>query len=153
MGRIADYGWGLSFSDLRAAAVHAAKRRIADTLACGIAAFDEEPCRIARALALRADVPQGARILGTGRRALPELAAFANGVMTRYLDGNDCLPGGGGHPSGVIAPVLAAAQIAGAGGRDVVAPRPGGSPLHPALPPPPPGLSKGAEQCLLRPHT
>ncbi len=131
--RIADYVSGLSFSDLPSAAVHAAKRRIADTLACGIAAFDEEPCRIARALALRADVPQGARILGTGRRALPELAAFANGVMTRYLDGNDCFPGGGGHPSGVIAPVLAAAQIAGAGGRDVIAAMTGGYQLHRAL--------------------
>src|SRR3989442_8142578 len=116
--RIADYVSDLSFSDLPAAAVHACKRRIADTLACGIAAFDEEPCRIARALALRADAPRGARVLGTSRRALPELAAFANAVMTRYLDGNDCFPGGGGHPSGVIAPVLTAAQVAGGDGRD-----------------------------------
>ncbi len=83
--------------------MHACRRRIADTLACGIAAYDAEPSRIARALALRVEAADGARVLGTGRRALPELAAFANAAMARYLDGNDCFPGGGGHPSGVIA--------------------------------------------------
>ena len=36
--RIADYAAGLSFADLPADAVHACKRRIADTLACGIGA-------------------------------------------------------------------------------------------------------------------
>ena len=43
--RIADYATGLSFADLPADAVHACKRRIADTLACGIAGFDAEPSR------------------------------------------------------------------------------------------------------------
>jgi len=130
---IAEYVSTLSFSDLPNAAVHACKRRIADTLACGIAAFDAEPSVIARAIALRAEVPHGARVLGTARRALPELAAFANGVMTRYLDGNDCFPGGGGHPSGVIAPVLAAAQVAAADGRDVIAAIAAGYGVHRAL--------------------
>ena len=64
---------------------------------------------------------EGATIFGTRHRALPELACFANGVAMRCLDGNDCYPGGGGHPSGVIAPVLAAAQIAGADGRALIA--------------------------------
>ena len=37
---------------------------------------------------------------------LPELAAFANCVMARYLDGNDAFPNGGGHPSDTISSVL-----------------------------------------------
>ncbi|HLH90163.1 MAG TPA: MmgE/PrpD family protein [Xanthobacteraceae bacterium] len=115
------YAADVRFAALPADAVHACKRRLADTLACGIAAYDAEPSRIARALALRTEAGEGARVLGTARRALPELAAFANAAMARYLDGNDCFPGGGGHPSGVIAPVLAAAQVAGADGRDVIA--------------------------------
>src|SRR5262245_23839909 len=86
--RIADFASGLGFADLSADAVHACKRRIIDTLGCAVAAFAAEPCRIARALALRADVADGARVLGTARRALPELAAFANAAMGRYLDGN-----------------------------------------------------------------
>jgi 2-methylcitrate dehydratase len=130
---IARYAAELRFADLPAEAVHACVRRIADTLACGIAAYDAEPSRIARALALRADVGGCARVLGTARRALPELAAFANAAMTRYLDGNDCFPGGGGHPSGVIAPVLAAAQLAGADGRDVIAAIVVGYEVHRAL--------------------
>lgn len=59
-------------------------------------------------------------MLGTARRTLPELAAFANGVMIRYLDGNDTFPGGGGHPSDVMAAVLAAAQEAKADGRATI---------------------------------
>jgi 2-methylcitrate dehydratase len=130
---ISQYALGVSFADLPAEAVHACRRRIADTLACGIAAYDAEPSRIARALALRADVGAGARVLGTGRHALPELAAFANAAMARYLDGNDCFPGGGGHPSGVIAPVLAAAQVAGADGQAAIAAIVAGYEVHRAL--------------------
>jgi 2-methylcitrate dehydratase len=131
--RIADYTVGLRFEDIPADAVHACKRRIADTLGCAIAAFDAEPCRIARAVASRAEVAAGARVLGTAQRALPELAAFANAAMGRYLDGNDCFPGGGGHPSGVIAAVLAAAQVAGADGRAVIAAMVEGYEIHRAL--------------------
>jgi|HubBroStandDraft_6_1064221.scaffolds.fasta_scaffold92217_2 2-methylcitrate dehydratase len=130
---IAQYAADVRFAELPADAVHACKRRIADTLACGIAAYDAEPSRIARALALRVEVADGASVLGTARRALPELAAFANAAMARYLDGNDCFPGGGGHPSGVIAPVLAAAQVAGAGGRDTIAAIVAGYEVHRAL--------------------
>ena len=82
---------------------------------------------------MRSEAAGGARVLGTARRALPELAAFANATMGRYLDGNDCFPGGGGHPSGVIAPVLAAAQLAGADGRAALAAIVVGYEVHRAL--------------------
>ncbi len=133
LGRIADYVARVRYDELGEEAIHACKRRLADTLGCAIAAFDAEPCRIARALALRGEVADGARVLGTARRALPELATFANAAMARYLDGNDCFPGGGGHPSGVIAPVLAAAQMANAGGRETIAAIVAGYEVHRAL--------------------
>jgi 2-methylcitrate dehydratase len=104
--RIADYASTLAYEHLPAEVVHECKRRLVDTVGCALAAFDDEPCRIARTLALRVQVPEGARVLGTAQRALPELATFANGVMARYLDGNDVFPGGGGHPSDVIPAVL-----------------------------------------------
>src|SRR5262249_17321857 len=45
-------------------------------------------------------------------------AAFANGVMVRYLDGNDIFNlGGGGHPSDAIPALIAAAEESGANGR------------------------------------
>ena len=49
-------------------------------------------------------------MIGTPHRTLPELAAFANSVASRYLEGNDTYPGGGGHPNDNLLPVLAIAQ-------------------------------------------
>ncbi len=120
ISRIVDYASTLTYGDLPAQVVHECKRRIIDSIGCALGAFDEEPPRIARALAARVEVPDGARIFGTAQRSLPELATFANGVMVRYLDGNDVFPGGGGHPSDVIPAVLAAVDVAGAGGPAVI---------------------------------
>ena len=108
---ITDFAVATTFSSIPAAVRHDCTRRLIDTLACALAAYNEIPCRIARDLALRVNVPDGAYILGTTVRTLPELAAFANGVMARYLDGNDAYPGGGGHPSDMLAAILAAANI------------------------------------------
>jgi 2-methylcitrate dehydratase len=127
IARMVDYAAPLDFARLPKAVVHEVKRRLIDTFGCAVAGFDEPGSRIARALALRPGIPGadgrdgGASILGTARRSLPELASFANGVAARVLDGNDTFPGGGGHPSGVIAPVLAAGQVAGADGRALMA--------------------------------
>ena len=119
---IADYASAVSYADLPPAVVHDCKRRVIDTLGCGLGAFDAEPSRIARKLALRADIPHGARVLGTHHRTLPELATFANGVMVRYLDGKDFYPdeSGGGHPSDVIAAILAAGEVAKVDGKTIV---------------------------------
>src|SRR3954470_23491580 len=118
--RIADYAHALRFADLPSSVVHDCKRRLVDTLGCALAAFDAEPATIARRNALRVSDPRGASVMGTAHRTLPELATFANGVMVRYLDGNDTLPGGGGHPSDVIAPMLAVAEAKHAGGRALI---------------------------------
>jgi len=121
IARIVDYALATDFASLPAAVVHEGKRRLIDTCGCAVAGFDDEPSRIARAVALKSEITGGASVLGTRRRALPELACFANGVAARCMDGNDCFPGGGGHPSGVIAPVLAAAQVAAVDGRGIIA--------------------------------
>jgi 2-methylcitrate dehydratase len=120
--RIAQYALDLDYAALPAEVVHQAKRRIVDTLGCALGGYDAAPCRIARTLAARAKTDRaGARILGTRHVTLPELAAFANGVMARYLDGNDTFPGGGGHPSDVIAPMLAMAEATNSDGRALIA--------------------------------
>lgn len=121
IGRIVDYALTTDFAHLPEAVVHECKRRLIDTFGCAVAGFDEAPSRIARLVALKGEIQRGASILGTARRTLSELACFANGVAARCMDGNDCFPGGGGHPSGVIAPVLAAGQVAGADGRTLIA--------------------------------
>ena len=107
---IAEFSTRLAYVDLPADVVHDCKRRIIDTVGAGIAAFDEEPSRIARAVAMRTEVAGGAAVIGTSHRTLPELAAFANSVASRYLEGNDTYPGGGGHPNDNLLPVLAIAE-------------------------------------------
>src|SRR5258708_9589880 len=122
ISRIVDYASTLTYGDLPAQVVHECKRRMIDSIGCALGALGEEPPRIGRALAARVEVPDGARIFGTAQRSLPELATFANGVMVRYLDGNDVFPGGGGHPSDVIPAVLAPVDVPGADGPAAITP-------------------------------
>ena len=60
-------------------------------------------------------------MLGTTHHTSPELAAFANSAMIRFLDYNDTYHSlDSGHPSDQIPGILAAAEIAGADGKDVI---------------------------------
>ncbi len=72
--------------------------------------YSAEPSKIARAVAGRVRGDKTARVFGTLERTTPELAAFANGVMIRYLDLNDATGSGGGHPSDAFAALLATAD-------------------------------------------
>lgn len=120
VAQIADYAHRLGHAGLPAEVIHQCRRTVVDTIGCALGAIDAGPSRIARDLALRVAMPSGARVIGTAHRTVPELAAFANGVMGRYLDANDAYPGGGGHPSDTLPALLAAAEIKGAGGRELV---------------------------------
>jgi 2-methylcitrate dehydratase len=63
----------------------------------------------------------GATILGTTLKTSPEMAAFANGTMVRYLDYNDTyLSKEPAHPSDNIAPALALAEAQHATGHDLI---------------------------------
>ena len=103
---LSNYAVSLSFPKLPQSVVHEVKRRIIDTLGCAMGCYDMEPPKIARAHALEVVSTPGSTILGTRHQSAPETAAFANGVMARYLDFNDTTIKGG-HPSDNIMPVLA----------------------------------------------
>jgi 2-methylcitrate dehydratase len=118
---LAEYASALRYEELPADAVHECKRRLIDTLGCATGAFHARPVVIARAIAQRAVGDPPARILGSQQASTPELAAFANGVMMRYLDFNDATFGkSAGHPSDIFGAVLAAADAAHADGRAVI---------------------------------
>lgn len=118
---LAEYSASLRYKDLTPEAVHECKRRLIDTLGCLAGGFGAEPSAIARSLARRVRGEPSARILGTQERSAPELAAFANGVMMRYLDFNDATFGkSAGHPSDIFAAVLAVADASRSDGRDVI---------------------------------
>ena len=108
--RLTDWTHGISYAELPPEAIHECKRRVLDTLGCALGGFTAEPAKIARAIARKTGGERSARILGTLERASPEQAAFANGVMIRYLDLNDATGSGGGHPSDALGALLAAAE-------------------------------------------
>jgi 2-methylcitrate dehydratase len=118
--RLTDFTVGLEFEHLSADAVHQCKRRIVDTLGCALGGHRSEPARIARAAASRITSTQPASVLASGIETSPEMAAFANGVMIRYLDLNDATGSGGGHPSDALGALLAAAQIGHCDGRRLI---------------------------------
>ena len=115
------YAASLDYRDLPPDTVHEARRRILDSVGCALGGFAAEPCRIARDLAPALEGQGAARILGTSQATTPDMAAFANTAMIRYLDCNDSFVSpGGGHPSDMLPAVLAAAEVAGASGREVI---------------------------------
>jgi len=119
--RFADYTRSLSYSRLPTAAVHEVKRRVLDSIGCAFGAWNAPPCRIARRLAQSVNVANGATLWGTKHKTLPDLAAFANGSLVRYLDFNDTyLSKEPAHPSDNLAAVLAAGETAHASGKQVI---------------------------------
>lgn len=120
-GRLVDYAMGLEFRSLPGEAVHECKRRLIDTFACAIAAYDEPLCRTARAVAKRYSTNAGASVWGCGWQTMPDAAAFANGVMLRFHDISDVYRvKSGGHPSDVISGIVAVGEAVHADGASVI---------------------------------
>jgi 2-methylcitrate dehydratase len=118
---LANYAAAVDLEALGAVTLQECRRRVIDSFGCALAAHDEAPVRMARAVARRTDGAGGAQLLGTAERSLPELASFANGIAVRCLEGSDTFPGGGGHPSDAIMAILAVAQACAADPRDALA--------------------------------
>jgi 2-methylcitrate dehydratase len=120
---LAQYATDLRYEDLPEDIVRTAKRTILDTLGCAFGGYTAGPSQIAIKLASDVNAKRGATVLCNGIKTSPDLAAFANGVMIRYLDFNDAfvsLTHGAGHPSDTIAALLAAAELRERSGRDLI---------------------------------
>jgi len=119
--RLAHYARSLTYKRLPADVVHEVKRRLLDSLGCAFGAWHSTPCRIARHAAEAVKVAGGATLWGTSHKTLPDLAAFANGALVRYLDFNDTyLSKEPAHPSDNLAPVIAMAEATRASGPRVI---------------------------------
>lgn len=100
------------YEALSATTVHETKRHLIDTFASALGAFDEPVSAMSRAVAARYRSDDCARIWGSDRITTPEMAAFANGVMTRSLDVSDTYLGKSrGHPSDMIPGLVAVAEM------------------------------------------
>lgn len=115
------YACGLTYDQLPSDVVHHVKRTLIDTVGCALGGFNAEPSHIARQLAQRMTCTTPSRILGTHYNSSPDMTSFANGCMIRYLDYNDAYASSsGGHPSDVIAAILAIAEATGCNGRTTI---------------------------------
>jgi 2-methylcitrate dehydratase len=97
---MADYAFSLRYDAIPREVMIAARRHLADSLACALGAYDTAAARVLRSHAItkggRADVT----ILGTDRKVPVGTAALVNGTMVRYLDANDIFVFSRGGPSG-----------------------------------------------------
>ena len=108
----------LRYEDVPADVIARAKRVLLDTVGCALGAIGAAPVQAAqRGVALQGGNPQ-ATILGIGRKASCDQAAFLNGMALRYFDYNDYIAlGRPNHASINVAPALAVAEMQGLGGQ------------------------------------
>lgn len=119
--RLLAYAEGVRYDALSPIVVHETKRRVIDTFASALGAYDEPVSAMSRALAARTRSDQPARVWGSDIVTTPELAAFANGVMVRSLDVSDTYLGRSrGHPSDMTPGLVALAEIMQADGRALI---------------------------------
>ncbi|MHB1006500.1 MAG: MmgE/PrpD family protein [Chloroflexota bacterium] len=117
----ASYVAATDYATVPADVIHEVRRRVLDSLGVGLAAWDTDTARVTRAMAFDYPVAEGATILGTDRRTTPDLAAFVNATLVRYLDFNDTyLSAEPLHPSDMIPPLLALAELRHLSGRDLI---------------------------------
>jgi len=119
--KIAQWADNLRYDDLPKKTVHEVRRRVIDSLATTLGAYHAHPSKVVRAKATSVADPSGATVWGTKHRTTPDLAAFANGAMVRYLDYNDTyLSLEPAHPSDNISACVAVTQNAGRTGEDLI---------------------------------
>ncbi|NOX57592.1 MAG: MmgE/PrpD family protein [Planctomycetes bacterium] len=119
--RIAKWVHQLSYDQLPDKTVHETKRRILDSIATTLGAYHSRPAKVARAVAMAVSDTRAGIVWGTTHSTMPNLAAFANGTMVRYLDYNDTyLSLEPAHPSDNIPAAVAVAQAHGLTGRDAI---------------------------------
>lgn len=110
----------LRYDDLPAEIVHAVKRSVLDTLGAALAGVGTEEVETVIRASRHWGSTGPSRVWGTNIRMAAPHAALVNGTAAHAREVDDF--GGCGHSGAVVVPaVLAAAELSGASGADVVA--------------------------------
>lgn len=121
LDHLCDYALKLSYRDLPQEVIRRTEYIVTDTVGCALGGAESPPAKIARAVASEITSAIPSTVLISGQKTSPDLAAFANGVMIRYLDFNDTYAGSPTcHPSDLLAPVLAVVDARNGNGNDVI---------------------------------
>jgi 2-methylcitrate dehydratase len=97
---MADYVFSLRYDFVPAEVMTAARRHLADTMACALGAHNTAAAHAVRRYAIEKGGCAEATIIGTNRKVPAGLAALVNGTVVRYLDANDIYVFSRGGPSG-----------------------------------------------------
>jgi 2-methylcitrate dehydratase len=121
LDQLAAFVVATKYEALSETAIHQAKIRILDALACAIGALDGEPIKMVRAQIEDFGGQDRCTLIGGGRTA-PDRAAFYNSALVRYLDFNDgyLAKGETCHPSDNLGAVFAACEYAHGSGKDLI---------------------------------
>ena len=119
--RLAAWGLGLRYEEIPQEVVEAAKLHFLDTIGCGLAAHAMGIATEGRTMVAEQAGTPDATVIGLDRALPGASAAFANAMLCHGLDFDDTHPASVAHISAVVSPVaLAAAEVAGKGGRDLI---------------------------------
>ncbi|MBV7295155.1 MmgE/PrpD family protein [Corynebacterium sp. TAE3-ERU12] len=117
--QMADFAVSANLDDMSSEALEQLKIRVLDTIGVAIGALDSDVIQAIRSLNDDLGGNPAATLIGGGKAPAP-MAAFHNSAASRYLDFMDAYLAKGetNHPTDNMGAVLAAAEIAGASGRD-----------------------------------
>ena len=111
---MAEFTFGLRYDSIPAAVIAAARRHLADALACALGARNTATIQSLRMHAMAKGGRADATIIGTADKVPANLAALVNGTMVRHLDANDIFVlnrgGASGHFSDGTPGLLALAE-------------------------------------------
>ncbi|MGZ8489189.1 MAG: MmgE/PrpD family protein, partial [Candidatus Binatia bacterium] len=111
---MAEFTFALRYDAIPAQVKAAARRHLADTLACALGARAAAAVQALKQHAIAQGGRADATIIGTAEKVSAGLAALVNGTMVRYLDANDIFVlrrgGASGHFSDATAALLAVAE-------------------------------------------
>jgi 2-methylcitrate dehydratase PrpD len=118
---LVDFALGLTFDELPAEVVQAAKLHLADGIGVSLAGYVHDFARPALELCVDAGGNPQATIWATGQRTSASMAALTNGTLMHGLDYDDTHTEAIVHATAVIGPtVMAVGEKVGASGNEVI---------------------------------
>jgi 2-methylcitrate dehydratase len=118
---LATWATALTRDAITAAAARALVWDHLDSVGCAVTAVGAPSCIAVRAPAADGATRAGVSVVGLTERVSPEIGAFANASVVRYLDcGDSYLRTGGGRASDIIAALWALAELRGASGSELL---------------------------------
>jgi 2-methylcitrate dehydratase len=121
---MADYTFSLRYDSIPEEVMIAARRHLADTMACALGAYNTAAAQAVRRYAIEKGGCAEATIIGTDQKVPVGLAALVGGTMARYLDANDIYVFSRGGPSGHFSDgtpaLLALAEKYGRNGKELL---------------------------------